>query len=214
MTGTTLSITFQALELPKKLSEASQDASTGYWQFEFTPTSGANNVSSWYLALVQGQVVFSGAHKLSWDTFLELLQRYLGRLRTSNAKQAMLALAQESSAEEREFLGKMLGKMGQKSLLSYQEAVQALQLRILSDFETCLFDYQGQAHFVPDYQLISQTPIAGFGLSSLIGAAAQRREQWKSLRVQIPSMEGVPILQLKALESSNLTQEQNNSYRN
>lgn len=205
--ATPLSITFQALELPKKLSEASQDASTGYWQFQFVSTRRANNVNSWYLALVQGQVVFSG-QKLSWDTFLESLQRYVTRLRTVTAKHALVSLIQESPFEEREFLGKMLGKMGQKGLITYQEAVQALQLKVLSDFDNYFFEYQGYGRFIPDYQLVSQTPIAGFGLDSLIVTATGRREQWKSLRAQIPSRESIPILDPKAVENSSLKEEQ------
>ena len=208
-----LNFTFQAQDLPKKLSQVFQDVGTGYWQFQLTPSYKVSS-NLWYLALVQGRVVFSGTQKLSWAVFLKTLQRYVSRLRSSSSKQALLALEQESTPEERELLGKMIGKIEKMSLLSHQETIQALKLQILSDCDTYLFDYSGQAEFIPDYQLVGRTPITGFKLDDLILQAKIRQEQWNTLQPQISSMDGIPILNTKAVERSNIPVEQKQRIQN
>lgn len=203
-----LKFTFQAQELAIKLSQAFQEVSTGYWQFQLTPSYGSSSERLWYLALVQGRVVFSGTEQLSWTTFLKTLQRYVSRLRSSSSKQAVLKLEQQSTPEERELLGKMIGRIEKMSLLSHQEAIQALKLQILSDFDAYLFKCAGQAQFIPDYQLVGRTPITGFWLDDLIVQAKKRQEQWSNLQPQVPSMEGIPILNSEAVERSNIPTEQ------
>lgn len=202
-----LNFKFQAQELPKKLSQAFQDVRTGYWQFQLTPSYGGSS-DLWYLALVQGRVVFSGTQKLSWTAFVKTLQRYISRLRSSSSSQALLNLEQKSMPEECELLGKMIDRIEKLSLLSHQDAIQALKLQILSDFDAYLFDYPGQAQFIPDYQLVGQTPITGFKLDDLIVQAKKRQEQWSNLQPQVPSIKGVPILNPEAVERSNITVEQ------
>lgn len=213
-----LNFIFQPQELPKKLSQAKlsqalQDVRTGYWQIQLTP-SYKNNSNLWYLALVQGRVVFSGTQNLSWTAFLKNLQRYVSGLRSSSSKQALLSLEKESTPEERDdLLGKMINKMEKLSLLSYQDVLQALQLQILSDFDAYLFKCGGQAQFIPDYKLISQTPITGFKLDDLLVQAKKRQEQWSNLQPQIPSMQGIPILNIEAVDSSNIPMEQKQRIR-
>ena len=204
-----INFTFQAQELPTKISQAFQETrlGIGYWQFQLNNFDGGSN-NLWYLALVQGGVVFSGTQKLSWTAFLNILQRYISRLRSSKSKQALLNLEEDSSPERREMLGKMMVKMQSMSLLTYQEIIQALKLQILSDFDTYLFDYSGQAQFIPDYELSGRTPTTGFKLEDLIVQTKNRQEQWSSLQPQVPSMQGIPILDSKAVDRSNIAVEQ------
>lgn len=209
-----LKFMFQPQELPKKLSHAKlnqalHDIRTGYWQIQLTPSYANSNKKLWYLAVVQGRIVFSGTQNLSWTAVLKNLQRYVSGLRSSSSKQAVLTLEQESTPEDRdELLSKMIGRMEKLSLLSRQDVIQALQLQILSDFDAHLFNGSGQAQFIPDHNLVSQTPITGFKLDDLIVQAEKRQEQWNNLQPQILSMQGIPILNPEAVERSNIPMEQ------
>ncbi len=201
------SIEFQKSELSQKLYEVFQEKDTGYWQFQFTAEARIENQALWSLALVEGKIIFSGYKKLSWNSFLPVLLRYISHLRTSGAKQALHSLIQESLPGERESVTTMLMKMIRNSLVSHQDAVTALQLQVLSDLDSYLFDSQGKAYFLKDDQLVSQSPVTGFELDRLLSNASQRRQQWQSLREQIPSMDAIPILNLQNFKHANLTPE-------
>jgi CheY-like chemotaxis protein len=200
--------TFQSPELPEKLSQASQHVSTGYWQFQLSAVADNSSATIWQLALTQKQVVFSGSEELSWTSLSETLRRYLLKLRDPRVKQALETIEQESTLEELGQLKKMVDKAVKQGLLTYQDAIEAIRLQILRDFDTYLFDRSGQAQFVPSSQLIIQTPIPGFQLESLLANAQRRRQEWEAVKAQIPSLEIVPRLNQPVIDSSNLTSAQ------
>lgn len=92
MVTDTLSFSFQTLELPKQLEQAFNETSTGYWQIKLVKGNNASSENSWFLAVVQGKVIFSGTKKLSWTSFIETLQRYISRLRNLQSQQALQKL--------------------------------------------------------------------------------------------------------------------------
>lgn len=200
-----MSFSFQVLELTGQLKQSFNESLTGYWQIQLATTNQASSLKPWYLAVVQGRVVFSGTQQLSWASFVETLQRYVFRLRNSQSKQKLDLLKQDLASGEAALLSKILIEMEKLNLLSHNEALQALRLKVLSDLDTYLFDYPGQAQFTLDYKLVTSTPIRGFELNGLLLDAAKRRAQWNQLRSYVPSIDSILMLKPEAVEGSDLT---------
>lgn len=179
----TLSFSFQTSELPKQLEQAFNETMTGYWQIKLAKGNNNSSEKLWFLAIVQGKVIFSGNKKLSWVSFVETLQRYIYRLRNLQSQQAFQKLQMQMlSLEQAPQLGKIVLQMAYMKLLDHNEVIQTLRLQILSDLDLYLFDSSGQAEFIPDSELIVSAPTLGFELSSLLLNAVKRREQWHQLK--------------------------------
>lgn len=178
---------------------------TGYWQIKSTKANGGSSAKLWFLAVVQGRVIFSGTQQLSWTSFVGTLQRYIFRLRDSQSEQVLQQLQIKFSSGQTPQLGKILIQMAYMNLLNHSEAIQALRLNILSDLDSYLFDCSGQAQFIPDCELMISTPTMGFELSVLLLEAAKRREQWRQLESYVPSLDSTLILKPEAVEGSKLT---------
>jgi CheY-like chemotaxis protein len=166
-----------------------------------------------YLALSQGQIIFSGKQPLTEKSLLEIFQRYLPRSCSDNAKAILSSLQQQSTLEQRVadpfLLSNLLDKLRKCNLiLNLQEIEQALRLKTLSDFDTYLFAYSGQARFLSSPQLQLQLPIVGFEIEDLLSESTVRRLSWNKLKTQVPSMDGSPVLTQKSIYSQQLTAEQ------
>lgn len=210
----TLNFSFPASELTEQLKQAFNETLTGYWQIQLDKGNGASSASPWYLAVVQGRVVYSGTQKLSWASFVETLQYYVSRLQNLQSKQAFQLLQEKLSSQETPPLGKIIVQMQNMKLLSHDDVIQALRLKILSELDAYLFDYSGQAEFIPEPELLISAPIRGFELSGLLLNAASRRTEWRQLRSYVPSVDSTLILKPEAVEASNLTAAQKQQLQN
>jgi CheY-like chemotaxis protein len=202
-----LGFSFQPRELFAKLASASQDARTGYWQFQLSATHSSGSPRVLDLAVSQSKVVFSGGHPLSWTVLHQTLQRFIVSLRSATAKQTWQALEQETPPQELETISKVLGKFEKALSIDHQTVVNAIQLQVLSDLDT-LADSAGKAEFTANTDLLLQAPITGFKLEDLILQAQHRHDEWQSLQALIPTMEAIPVLQAEAMERSSLSPEQ------
>ncbi|NJK61736.1 MAG: response regulator [Synechococcaceae cyanobacterium SM2_3_1] len=199
------SFTYSSRTLFPRLTQAAQGISTGYWQFQ---VNSAHASHLWYLGFVQGKVVYLGPERLSWNALLGVLNRFILRLRTSSVQRSIKQLETEATPEQMRRLGSMLSRMDKLQLLSYDEAVQALRLSILMELEQHLFSKPGQAEFVQDYELLAQSPIAGFNLDTLLVELQARQKQWQGVQAQIRSLNAVPQLNQEAIVASNLSPSQ------
>ncbi|WAL61900.1 response regulator [Thermocoleostomius sinensis] len=201
---------FQAQELPQKLNQVLEETLTGYWRCELLRFDRKRRIEPFYVGLLKGRVVCSG-QQISWQTLLEVLQRYIPRFR-NEAVHSLLAVRQELSLTSQSTkptgLPELFEECYRLNLISPQEVSEAMRLKILADFDTYLFDYPGQAQFIPSFHLGDQVPIAGFNLRELLIEAKQRQVWWNKLQTQIPSMSCVPVLNQRAVQASNLTPEQ------
>ncbi len=199
------SFSFQTSELPEQLKQAFNEQMTGYWQIKLVKANSASSEKLWFLAVVQGRVIFSGTKQLSWTSFVTTLKRYILRLRDLQSEQLFQQLQRQLPSWQRPQLGKILLQMAYMKLLDHNEAIQVLRLQILSDLDTYLFDYSGEAEFIPDSELVVSAPILGFELSSLLLDAAKRWEQWRQLE-KYELLQGCTlILKPEAVEGSKLT---------
>lgn len=193
-----VNFSYKAEELPQKLRENYAKARTGHWIIQIN----LPQESKWYLAVEQGRVLFSGTEQLGRAAFLKTLQRYLVPLRGSRAQEVIETI--QKSAPEQLQLGKILEKMENIGLLTREDALKAIQLQILLDFDNYLFDSSGTAEFISEPGLFCQTQIPGFKLDDLILRAQQRKIKWKALITEINSIKGRPILHHHVLEKANL----------
>ncbi|WP_181357775.1 response regulator [Stenomitos frigidus] len=210
-TSAPYSFQFQAQELPQKLSQLSQQPLTGYWLFEFPGLAGTNVANQWYLGLSKGQVVFSGNQHCCWSVLFETLQRYTARLRNGDAKHAILRLEQQLMLthpdRQASALLDLLHELNELNLLNLEEVRASLRLKMLSDFDTYVFEYAGQAKFLPSSSSDAPLPIVGFEMDALVSQAKERRVLWQKLKTLIPSMEHVPTLNAAAAKLSQLNAE-------
>ncbi len=208
----TLSFSFRASDLGEQLKQAFKETLTGYWQIQLDKGNGSS--ANWYLAVVQGRVVCSGTEKLSWASLADILQSYLSRLHNSQSKQAFGLLQEKLAAQETPLLSKIVTEMGNMKLLSHDDIIQALRLKILSDMDFYLFNYSGEAKFITETELLINAPIRGFELSGLLTEAVSRRTQWKQLQSYVPTLDSTLILKPEAVEGSNLTAAQKQQLQN
>lgn len=213
----TLGFSFRASELTEQLKQAFNETLTGYWQIQLDVGAIKPNEAGsekWYLGVVQGRVVCSGGEKLSWAYFLETLKSYLSRLQSAEAKQALALLQQELFLKETPRLSKVIVEMANIKLLSHDDVIKALRLKILSDLDAYLFDCAGQAQFIPEPELLINAPMRGFELSGLLTEAVSRQTQWRQLRTYVPSLDSTLILKPEAINASDLTAAQKQQLQN
>jgi CheY-like chemotaxis protein len=196
---------FEPQELAEQLRQAShQGAETGYWLLQLPAVAPATAEVSWYLALLQGKVVYAGTQPLSWTALLEILNRYVSRLRDSLSQPLLQSLETNTVELLAAPLANRLSRLEQLVQLEHSDTVKAVKRSILTSLDSFLFDRGGRASFRPDYQLTVQSPIAGFDLEELLWEAQARRLQWQQVRHQITSMSLVPLLNRAAIEQSGL----------
>jgi CheY-like chemotaxis protein len=210
----TLSFSFRASELTEQLKQAFNETLTGYWQIQLVKADRVGTSKFWHLAVIQGRVICSGSEKLSWKSFLEILKRYASRLQNSQAKQTFKQLEQELSIKETPLLSKIVAEMENMKLLSHDDVKQALRLKVLSDLDTYLFDYEGEAKFIAEPELLVNAPIRGFELSGLLTETVKRQMQWKQLRSYVPSPESFLLLKPEAIAGSDLSAAQKQNLQN
>jgi CheY-like chemotaxis protein len=114
---------------------------------------------------------------------------------------------QQTQNTQSVLLVELLKELQQLYSLTIEELRAALRLHILSDFDTYLFKYPGQAQFFP-CAMDMPTPLFGFELEDLLVQAQQRQYYWHQLQATIPSLDSVPILNPEAVQSAHLTPQQ------
>jgi CheY-like chemotaxis protein len=202
----TVEFNFKTGELAEQFKSVWDESLTGYWQVELQNRQGKNLDLVWYLALVKGRIVFSHQDKLSWSSLSEVLRHYIVRLRQEKIKETIQQIEAEVATNNQ--VSKIATQLANANILHYNELRQAIQHRITDDFDEYLFDCSGKASFIPDLELMVQTPIQGFELPSLFSEAQQRRKYWQQIRHYIPSLSSVLSLQAESVAASPMKEAQ------
>jgi CheY-like chemotaxis protein len=196
-----LSFSFLPSEFSEKFKQSFDNSLTGYWRVRAQKVRQQSAPQLWYIAVSQGKIVFSGKEKLSASTLLVVLQRYLPRLRAPKAQEILNELNINETALP---LGKLLARIQQLDLLTHDEAIQALRLKVLADCDQFIHETTGQADFIPDYELVANAPIRGFDLYSVLLDSANRRSEWQQIQEYFPSIDAILTLSAEALAVSDL----------
>lgn len=182
---------FNAGSLPQRLEQESDISLTGYWYHRFQLDRPGQMSSSWYLGLRKGQIIFADNQPLSAERLLEIAECYLPKLRSREIKKLTQNLKQRSfsDGEKTSFamVPMLLSGFYSLNLIQPQEFEQALRLKILQDLDDVLFDYAGNAKFVPSKNLFDKAPIPGFNLQTMVAEARRRKLIWDKVKTLIPS---------------------------
>ena len=202
--STKYSFSFTKEQLAQKLMVASQNLSTGYWYYQSDKSNINGSLQNWFLCVSRGKIIYSGAEKLSWKSFLKIIVRYTPGLRIS-IKRAVLSIGHKFTPNQRFCLTQMLEAIEKTSLITKEQALAALRLKILSDFDSYLFTTSGTFQFYPQPPLVRRGSRIGFDLQKLIEQAKQRRILWQKLKTQIQSLDSKPIINSDRVSKSRLT---------
>ena len=125
----------QELEATLTLNVPSQPL-TGYWQIQFDDDQGLDNEGMWYLFFCRGRVIFSGFEQISWSVVSETLKLFIPSLRSEAAKEKIQEIEQEENGHSPQSMLALLSKLILKAkLTSYQEVIEAIKLKILTDID-------------------------------------------------------------------------------
>lgn len=194
--------------LSQRIVQESDLSFTGYWCHQFRDTSQTKFSRSWYLGLLEGRAVYSDSEPLSISRLFAISERYVPQLRTNRAKQLIETLQKrllpEDYGQQLQMLPTLLNSCYNLKLVSPKEIEAALRLKILQDFDDVLFDYAGQAKFLPKSNFIAYAPIAGFELKDLLAEARRRRVIWGKIKTFLPSSDSVVTINEAAVRKANL----------
>ena len=197
---------FAARGLPAQLLEHIQSGRTGYWQHQFDRLANREPPFCWNLGINNGQILYSGNRFWSIQMLLRVVGRYVLQTR-SEAVQSQFDLIKSQIQPGVLNPAQLLAMMKQANIISEEQLLDALRIKILTDLDVYLLMGGGSARFIAadiDHQL----PIVGFSPSVLLDEAQQRHVQWEQLRQQVPSMKLCPILDREAIEKANLPDSQ------
>jgi CheY-like chemotaxis protein len=207
------SFSFEASELAEQLQKSCNETLTGYWRIQLDNPND-DTTPTWFLALMRGRVVFSGTLPLSWKALSSTLQRFIFQLRSPVSKQALEEIEVELFVEGNLPPGKCMSRIMNMKLVTQDEVIRTLKLKVLSDFDTYLYSRAGKANFIPDESLLIDAPIRGFDIESLLMESAKRHEQWTQLLRYIPSPDAPLEIDPKQVDDSKLTDSQKQQLKN
>lgn len=193
---------FQGQEIIEKMEHFCENQPLGYWQFKFnlSPLS-THNLN---LGVFQNCIFYSGSENLSWSSFWQIIYRYNPRLRKVPLANEIKNFKQELMDRQNKSLRILVNQMIIQGLLQYEEVANALKTQILLDCDTYFFNYQGQAQFIEDRQLISLRPIPGFEIKKLLTEVKDRQIDWKRLQPYIPSPDSIVHIDEAVIRQQNL----------
>ncbi|WP_310424474.1 response regulator [Chamaesiphon sp. VAR_48_metabat_135_sub] len=198
---------FPARELPQQLLGHIQSSKVGYWEHKFDTHAerlvGQDQLLHWNLGIANGQILYSGDRLWSVQSLMKVVYRYIVYTRNELVRPRFEQL--KTKAEEQALSpAQLLAEMKRIGLIDDDRLLKAMKTKILNDLDIYLLMGNGNARFIPDRDLATQLPLAGFSPITLLEEAKQRQLQWGKLQSQVPSMNLIPVLNRQAIEKSNL----------
>lgn len=204
---------FNSQNLAYKIEHKNDLTLTGYWYHSFHDDTYHLAEKSWWLGLVEGRIVFSGQQPLSINYLLEVLERYVFRIRTKSTQSTIFELKEALNLDDQqdrqlELLPIFLESLYQTEVIQPEEVQHAVRLRVLQDLDQMLFSYSGQAQFKPEADLSVQIPIPGFELSRMLAEARRRQLIWEQVKRVIPNLDSKLSIHEEAVRASGITDRQ------
>jgi CheY-like chemotaxis protein len=203
---------FNPQNLAYKIEHKNDLALTGYWYHSFHDDTCHLADKSWWLGLVEGRVVFSGQQPLSINYLLEIIERYVFRIRSKPTQSTILELKEALYLDDQdgqlELLPVFLENLYELEVIQPEEVQHAVRLRVLQDLDQVLFSYSGQAQFKPEDDLSIQTLVPGFELSKILAEARRRQLIWEQVKRTIPSLDSKLFIHEEAVRASRITDRQ------
>lgn len=199
----TQQFSFQSQELVQKLLEPSLLCNDGYWKLKFPRLSARKEGALGYLGMTDaGTIGCSGFQPWSSREFLQTALRYISQTRQERFKPHVARW--QAAVKQQNITSSVIAEHMFQLGIAPEQLQEALRLKLLNDFDLFLMLGTGEAQFVADATLRGQLPIAGFPLAELLNEVLQRHALWQKLRLIIPSMNMLPVLDSDAIGAANL----------
>ncbi|MDX2271961.1 MAG: response regulator [Cyanobacteriota bacterium] len=197
---------FAAQELPTLLRQQSKHFTTGYLQLHMRSSDQVEAKEAWLLAFFQGRIVFSSHQPLNCKVFLQRLSRYIPRLKLGWSQRAIQVIQERLMRQNS--IQELIEGMTQLALLKPGEVEDAIWMNLMADFDRYLFERSGTCRFEVNDLVAQEAPINGFELEPLLQRAAERRDQWATLKVGVPTMLAVPLVNWERINRYKISEEQ------
>lgn len=194
---------FDASELPMLLRQGQRHFTSGYLRFDLRMQGQPMASEVWLLGFRQGRLVYSGDQPLTARSFVQVLARFIPRLRLGWSRRAMKVIQERLVTHNS--LTLLAEAMAELGLIKAGEVEDALWLGLMTDFDRYLYQRGGTCRFEVQDQLAVMSPITGFDVEPCLKRAAERYDRWRDLRPLIPSMGVIPVLNWDRLEQCSLS---------
>lgn len=193
---------FSEGQLLSGLSNYEQMGGTGYWQHHFDRMADRGKEFVWYLGVHQGRLVYSGSSSLSAYGLLRILLRYAPSAQRNAIKPQWRLLQQTVQQREISEL-ELLQYIQQEKLVPREEIDQAIKLKILNDLDGYVTLGRGWAEFIPAPHLGQKILAVGYSTEDIFLQSTQRRQLWKQMNQDVPSLKLIPYLHAGSWEKTN-----------
>ncbi|MFS8888845.1 response regulator [Synechococcus sp. R55.1] len=197
---------FGSEELAPLLRQQGWRFTTGYLHIHLKGLDPSEGAEPWVLTYYHGRLLFSADQPLNTQILLKRLSRFIPRLNLEWPQRA-ISVVQERLMKDHS-LPELLEAITQLGLLKPGELEDALWLNLLTDFDRYLFERAGTCYFEVQEQVAQEAPIGGFELEPLLQEAARRHDRWSDLKVAIPTMLAVPVVNWERVNRYRITDEQ------
>jgi hypothetical protein len=211
-----------AAELAPLLRQQGRRFTTGYLHLHLRGEDPAEGTEPWVLTYYHGRLLFSADQPLNAPILLRRLSRFIPRLNLDWPQRVIRVLQQRLLPDNS--LPELLEMMTELGLIKPGELEDALWLNLLTDFDRYLFECAphrsrergGTCYFEVQERVAQEAPIGGFELEPLLQEAARRhecaphrsRERWAELKVAIPTLLAVPVVNWDRVNRYRLSDEQ------
>jgi len=155
---------FAAAELAPLLRQQGRRFTTGYLHLHLRGEDPAEGTEPWVLTYYHGRLLFSADQPLNAPILLRRLSRFIPRLNLDWPQRVIRVLQQRLLPDNS--LAELLEMMTELGLIKPGELEDALWLNLLTDFDRYLFEC----------------------------APHRSRERWAELKVAIPTLLAVPVV--------------------
>ncbi len=197
---------FAAAELAPLLRQQSRQFTTGYLHLYLKRGDPAAEPEPWVLTYYCGRLLFSADQPLGAPILLQRLSRFIPRLNLEWSQRVIRVLRERLLRDSP--LPELLEVMAELGLIKPGEVEDALWLNLLTDFDRYLFERAGTCYFEVQERVAQEAPIGGFELEPLLQEAARRHDRWAELKVAIPSLLAVPVVNWERVNRYRLSDEQ------
>jgi hypothetical protein len=169
---------FAAAELAPLLRQQGRRFTTGYLHLHLRGEDPAEGTEPWVLTYYHGRLLFSADQPLNAPILLRRLSRFIPRLNLDWPQRVIRVLQQRLLPDNS--LPELLEMMTELGLIKPGELEDALWLNLLTDFDRYLFEC----------------------------APHRSRERWAELKVAIPTLLAVPVVNWDRVNRYRLSDEQ------
>jgi CheY-like chemotaxis protein len=197
-------LTFADGALLNGLANYLRRGGAGYWQHHFDRLAGRGKDFSWYLGIADGKLIYAGSSQLSSYSLLKTLLRYTPPQQRDIAKARWRELQRLTQSNQISTTD-LLKCLTAENLATPQRLQQAIQLKILSDLDNYTVLGSGWSKFIAVPSLAEHIPLMGCDINELLSQANQRRQTWRQISQDVPSLKLIPTVNADAWKKTSFS---------